>query len=331
MPTPTSPRPSSSYTEEELIRNALLSPDQAGEGAWARDSSCNHNYWVVTNGAWIRYRPDGTLRVEPVEPVEPVAVGDLKMAAAKPLKIDNLLGKCKNRIFRVGVEFEGAWETLPKGVNLGHDGSVQFKDIKKLNPETGLNEAIKTSVSVGELPSEPMQPHELTKWYKRYYPQHVNDTCGMHVHMSFEKLINYSRLMVPEFQQTIIAYLKKWGEAMELPEKHLLYHRLAGKNSFCKNEFYADHQAIANKSYNQTGASRYTMINYPFAQHSTIECRVLPMFENWELALKAVQQVLDITNASLVVLGKQKEKKYQAEVVDSEEQESYYIEREVRV
>jgi hypothetical protein len=54
-------------------------------------------------------------------------------------EIDKLKGKTKNRIYRVGVELEGAWEKTPKfkyGEKIDHDGSVKIEPIPIPPPPT---------------------------------------------------------------------------------------------------------------------------------------------------------------------------------------------------
>ena len=105
----------------------------------------------------------------------------------KPLNIDRLLGNCRNRVYRVGVELEGAWRVVPAGTHLEADGSV-FRGNRP------------PDCQAGELPIGPMQPAAMPKFMKKYYPHKVDATCGMHIHMSFENLLHYAWLEVEEYQ-----------------------------------------------------------------------------------------------------------------------------------
>src|SRR5688572_21742098 len=107
----------------------------------------------------------------------------------RPLEIDSLLGKPKNRVARIGVELEGAWKSLPPGISrLEPDGSV-FKD-----PATETKK-VPAGHQAGELPIGPIQPAALPRFMKKYYPHKTDKTCGMHVHMSFETVQHYNLLM----------------------------------------------------------------------------------------------------------------------------------------
>jgi hypothetical protein len=215
------------------------------------------------------------------------------MAEAKPLNLDAHLGKVKNRIALVGVELEGGWKTLPTGVaRLEHDGSV-FKG--QLPP--GVKH-------IGELPIGPAAPAGIAQLIRENHPTQVNPTCGLHVHMSFDTLHPYQLLMVPEYQETILDYLSRWAKEKNIPEKHCLWDRLAGKSEYCQKKFWPDLQATAkNKGHDRNAhGHRYTIIHY-CGRYKTIECRVLPMFSSRELSVSAVQRVMEITNACIYTLG----------------------------
>lgn len=294
----------------------------------------------------------------------------------------------RNKIFRVGIELEGGWKSLPEGTNLVRDGSVIIEPAEGPEAPRGLdndgltpivpervyvttNDIVRNrfapedlrmdgpvgryyladpmlymqegrvtvrppnvgrrrppSLKTGELPSEPLEPAKVPIWMKKYYPSVVNETCGLHVHMSFKSALHYQRLMVPEFQLTIVNYVKKWANDEKLPKEHPIWERLSGKSRYCQHKFFADQQAqMRQKDYDQARPGhRYTVINYCFNHHGTAECRLLPMMETADQGIRAVQNVLDITNAFLHVTAA-REERVRAEVeVDSAD--TY---REVRV
>ena len=216
--------------------------------------------------------------------------------APKVLDISSLLGKCKNRISRIGIEIEGGWKTLPKGIALEHDGSV-FRGNRSVD------------ISYGEIPLGPMIPGNYAAAIRKYYPHVVDATCGLHVHMSFEHLRIYSILMAEEYQDTMVAYLTRWADDEGISGEHTFRDRLKGRSRFCQKMFWPDLQTNASKDYNQDRMGhRYTMINYCHQSHGTLECRLLPMFADVEQSVRGVKRVLEITNACLVKLGKGREK-----------------------
>lgn len=271
------------------------------------------------------------------------------MTATNKLNLDRLLGKCKNRIYFVGVELEGGWDKLPPGTKLIRDGSIHFEGdgppqfsrirlsaeqglrydtLIEINRERGFTprESVEYETlyragmatpagmiipaHIGEIPSEPLDPKDYAKWMTTMFPHHVNNTCGMHVHMSFRSALTYQRLMVPEYQSTLLHYLEKWAKGMDLPKDHPLWDRLASKSEHCQDKFWPDQQArCTHKDYDKNKKGhRYTHVNYCWNQHSTLEVRTLPMFKEVDQAIKAVKEILSITNAFIVVDARREEK-----------------------
>lgn len=213
----------------------------------------------------------------------------------EPLNLDGLIGNTKNRVVLASVELEGGWKTLPPGVlALERDSSV-------------FNSRMPADVShMGELPIGPVVPAALPALIARNYPHKTNHTCGMHVHMSFETLWHYAILMVPEYQETMIHYLTEWAKTQkEFKPNHHIWGRLKGESEYCRKGFWPDAQVTTKRKmfdHNAPG-HRYTIIHY-CGRFNTIECRVLPMMNRTSLAVDAVMQVINITNACIHELGK---------------------------
>lgn len=203
----------------------------------------------------------------------------------------------KDRIHLIGIELEGAWATRPPGFM--HDGSVSIPP-----PTLGI------SWYVGELPLPPMPPQCWQGPLHKYYPMDVNNSCGMHVHLSFKTARIYQQLMDKSYPATLLAYLARWGRQQELPRSHPLWARLRGTVSYCGHTFSPDLQAQApNKS-----GPRYAAVNYCHRLHGTLEIRVLPMMANADLAIAAISEVLRITNTYLLATIV-RDRTYRAEAV----------------
>lgn len=240
----------------------------------------------------------------------------MKLSEATPLDLKGIVGRegLKNRLNLVGIELEGGWKVLPKGTALVHDGSVQITPpADSVDMMTGRT---RYRLQIGELPSVPMKVGEFASWMRKYYPSNVNETCGLHVHMSFKSALHYSKLMVPGFPRSMVDYVREWAEEEKLGKDHPIWPRLDDKNTACQHLFHADLQAAqALKGHDRRAhGHRYTVIGFPYSRHTTIECRLLPMFEDKEQGIRAVQRVIDITNAALVVLGRGREEKLSAKV-----------------
>jgi len=214
----------------------------------------------------------------------------------------------KDRIARVGIELEGGWMVVPPGERCERDGSVIFL------PEAGKI----APINKGEIISRPLLRSEMRSWMERSYPSHVNATCGLHVHMSFRHHhINYMRLMTPAYTEAIVRGLARWAAHESLPPTHPLWDRLGKRDHHhCAHQYLGDQQVhVDHKDYHSRGKphSRYTAINYCFKLHKTLECRILPMFDTSDQAVRAVDEVLNITNMFLATI-RLKETRIQAKV-----------------
>jgi len=249
----------------------------------------------------------------------------------------------RNRIYRVGVELEGGWEQLPSGSRIEHDGSVVISlpgaidaNGRPLSPpqapqprgllidENAVPPRRMPAIVVGEIPSPPLDMDAYAGWMKSCYPKHVNETCGLHAHMSFKFKIHYMRLMTPELTPHIVNGLLRWAEEEKLAPSHPIWPRLQRKDHrHCAHIYLGDNQVrIARKDYNSRGTaySRYTALNYCYSKEQpdgtrlgTVECRLLPMMETSDQAVRAVTTVFDLTNRFLSQL-KRKEPRVEAKV-----------------
>lgn len=232
------------------------------------------------------------------------------MFKAKPIDLTKWLGKARNLVMRVGIELEGGWTLLRDDVALTQDWSVVFdRDANAYRKAHGRWPASYIGPQhVGELPSAPMEVSEFPAWIKKYYPSHVNETCGMHYHVSFRDALVYQRLMVEEFPATMVKEMMRWGmeqiKQHNLEVNHPLFARCKGDSEYCQHIFAADMQArVHHKAYDHHALGhRYTVINYPLVQRTTIENRLLPMMPTAELAIEAMTHALAVTNAFIFAM-----------------------------
>lgn len=222
----------------------------------------------------------------------------MKLGKGIELK-DSHLSTARNRIALVGIELEGGWEKLPKGAEVTRDSSVRFPI---------------PIAHVGEIVSRPLELTEYAKWMKTFYPHHVNETCGMHVHMSFKTALTYSRLMNAKYPATVVRYVRKWAEDEGLGMDHPIWARLDPTSpiasEYCQHIYQAEDQVfVQRKEYeHHARGHRYTVVGYPYGRHTTVEVRLLPMMATSDLAVRAIAHVLKITNAYLVATARREEK-----------------------
>ena len=222
---------------------------------------------------------------------------------AEPLNLDKFLGEAQwNRIKLIGIELEGAWEGNPAGQKVVRDGSV----FKEAGDDGGVRRATMPGLVVGEIQLGPMVPAGMTTLMRKVYPKLLDPSCGLHVHMSFSKVLHYRLLMIPEYPETILYYLTRWAEKEKLPKEHPIWARLKGNSEFCQNKFWPDAQMQTRvKDWNKERyGHRYTVVHFGWERQRTVEVRVLPMFKEVEQALSAIKMVLNVTNATLLHVSK---------------------------
>ncbi len=247
-----------------------------------------------------------------------MAVKKLKLEWAMDLS-KALAGPIRNRISHIGVELEGGWDKNPTPHRVQRDGSVRdipgYASIGDRNPMPGEGIA-------GEVSSPPLCvikgfSAEAEPWVKKCYPKAINITCGMHVHMSFSTLLNYMRTMRSEYPITVVAEMKRWAKENDLPEDHPIWPRVEGKSDYCQFVYSGEEQILnRNRDYDKHRVgNRYSVINYNYGRTGTVECRLLPMMKDADLAVSAIRRLLDVTNAFLVVTAK-REKQFDVKVED---------------
>lgn len=172
-------------------------------------------------------------------------------------------------IHRIGVELEGGWEEDVRGRY--HDGSVNSN----------------LADYTGEVQSLPLTMAEMEDWLPEHYPDAVDRTCGFHVHISVVNVMFYTMLMNREFVDYLLDRLESWGKRQGIPRNHPFWSRIDGKNEYCKREYNPDTQAYATGKHGQ----RYSVVNFCYRIHGTLEVRVLPMFSDAGMAISALKVV----------------------------------------
>lgn len=202
-----------------------------------------------------------------------------------------------NRIKAIGLELEGGWSpTSPAARRVKHDGSVR---------------GIDGNYQVGEVCSVPLEDFSAAeKWLKENYPQHVNESCGLHVHVSLPPL-HYMRLMDPGFERVFLEAMEDfWSKYRSEPAFDQFRSRLDGQNQYCQKAFRPEEQIFRREMYgDRTGAHahpRYSQLNYCWGRHGTMECRLFPCFPQVNHAVEAVRSFTDAINNFLATCQPEK-------------------------
>lgn len=182
-----------------------------------------------------------------------------------------------DRIAKMGVELEGGFTPdtykMAKGGNIWHhDGSVST-----------------TRDCSGEIVSPAMDNLDaLADFITKWYPVEVNKTCGFHIHLSFKSNLDYSRLMSKRFHRYFLKQWELWGKRCNIQNKQF-WERLREESPeakrYCKRSFVDPFQ----QAHDEWHDSRYHQLNFCWKKHGTMENRMLPMFKEAELGIKALK------------------------------------------
>lgn len=213
----------------------------------------------------------------------------------------------EQRVESIGVEIEGGYDKHPKADVVG-DGSVHC----------GGNHT-------GEVRSKPSTLEEVLKFTDENYPEIMDRSCGLHIHVSFTNKLAYMQLMSRTFYyKWFLPRAEKWGKDNQINEGSAYWVRLQGKKSgakYCMKGFHAEKQS---KLREKDGNLRYHHLNYCYKQHTTIECRLFPTFQKKELSIKAIEFFVNTCNEFLATC--KPEPTHHAQVSDDDfETESFDV------
>jgi hypothetical protein len=194
------------------------------------------------------------------------------------------------QINMVGVEMEGGWDPdNPTCDDIKSDCSVQVNDHDDDDYDEDDDGYSHGRYKNGEYVTSPISKWQtLVNEMKDNYPDKVNSTCGLHVHVSVPTIPAYEALMNERFYNFLKKSLRVWGKKNNIPSHHNFWHRLKGNNQYCEDFHNPDSQVWETGK----GGDRYCIVNYCYSCHGTMEVRVLPMFEKKSLSVSAVERVL---------------------------------------
>jgi hypothetical protein len=233
------------------------------------------------------------------------------------------------RIVKIGIELEGGWYEMPQNEHEALDPLHSYtwhRDTSVEGLEMGSScgdcehcddgnseDCENCDGHAGEIVSHPMyidDVHPDTSetellwhlWTKRFYPEEHNSECGGHFHISFDNIQAFEFLCTVEFFEHFQRELHRWGVRANIKNKNF-WDRLRGYNSMCKTTFRGVEQLYTvNDNYPDC---RYSILNFQYNKHGTLEFRILPMFDDPKLYIKAVEVCMDITQKYLDKMANQ--------------------------
>lgn len=186
---------------------------------------------------------------------------------------------------RIGIEIEGLWYQTRIPSNPLKDVSVQFTPGElQIGPDQFISNHF-----IGETASMPLVWENVKPWIDKNYPDKVNTTCGLHVHISVKSDSDYIRLMDPEFERFFLIRMEEFGKSMKYPQDHPFWCRLKGSNPFCAKDHKPEEQVIRTDK----RGPRYAQLNYCYGLHGTLECRLFHGTSNPDEILACVKSFVD--------------------------------------
>lgn len=213
------------------------------------------------------------------------------------------------RTITLGAELEGGFNELPNNVEVEYytheDSSVDIAGGYNEDCECdGCNDGTecynRDFEFVGELVSPILPINDWQYWVRKCYPSEHNSSCGGHMHLGVSNISAYENLNCQEFHDYFVRELKAWGKRAHITNNNFWY-RLEGKNSMCNDVYRGKEQVkIRDEGY---PSCRYTILNFQFDKHQTVEVRVLPIFDSVDVMISAMKAVIRIFNAWLKSSG----------------------------
>lgn len=205
----------------------------------------------------------------------------------------------------IGIELEGGWDSAPGGAK--GDGSVggdcyckgkagsscclyhnKGRDCEDCEGCDNGESCEYSNMYTGELASNARSPKQNIKWLKNHYPDYVDGSCGMHFHVSFNEYWKYQYLASDrkfrkyfglKLRQLYNHILKRFGEK----EAKKLAYRAFEDHYYCRMNWVGVEQLLGKTS------ERYVAVNFcAYANHGTVEFRILPMFDSPRVSAFAI-------------------------------------------
>lgn len=189
---------------------------------------------------------------------------------------------------KIGIEIEGRWLDLVAVQNRAEAFEASYTTDGSIRRSGSAARPYEIQSHPGSLAHQLNQLHAM-------YPDEADKSCGMHIHVSFNPH-DVAYLNTKAFYAYFKAEWTTWGREAGIPADSEFWVRLEGENEYCapNHDEYRDYDAMRN-------APRYQQLNFSaWAEHKTVECRLLPMFRHESLARSAVCKLIDIYESWLM-------------------------------
>lgn len=151
-----------------------------------------------------------------------------------------------------------------------------------------------------EFQTRPGSIGEALRQLTTLYPDVTSRSAGLHVHMSFREKTSVTLLCSDKFFQYWKERWEAWGTKLNV--QGAFWERLRNQNQYCRpNNMESDFGPKDLVSGAGRGRQdRYRQVNFQaFEAHGTVEFRLLPMFQKGNLAVNAIENLVDIVETYL--------------------------------
>lgn len=246
------------------------------QNGWFKIRDRNGRMYVrCANGLWIEYSAPATPRTlnRLRTHLKDYGIREFSHGEMERLPVE----RYSKRAY--GVELEGLWHDENESIK--YDSSVFFDDAEAEQRQCSCGSPDCPSYDpdiddedgdhVGEIASPILyNPREVATWTTQNYPDRVNDSCGLHIHLSGVDWRKISKASAQRYMK----YVAKLNLSRQT--KDWLEQRIEGDNTHCKKGIgYNDRYY----QFNMTSINKF----------GTMEIRVLPMAEGSRDALKMLQ------------------------------------------
>ncbi len=165
---------------------------------------------------------------------------------------------------------------------------------------------------MGEVVSPPCSNlRDLAEFIQAYYPDKVNTTSGLHIHVSLESDEDYTLLMQPSFYSYFRTHVEAWAKANKIKSARF-WNRFNNQNYYCarndrkrseSEETLTEAEMLINHQRQRNGsADRYRHLNFCKGKHGTLEVRLFNGLNNPREIFKSVLCVLECIDTYLEIV-----------------------------
>lgn len=192
-------------------------------------------------------------------------------------------------IDRIGVELEGGFHPHENNMTTSvyGDGSVEGVNCCYELDDDGNDYCV-----AGEVATVPLKSWgALRMFFYSNFPEHVNSSCGTHLHISTKTIAEYNTVLCKDFYESFVEMLTRYGDDHHRSVPTEWMERLDGGNEYCEDYYRPERQLVENRP-----CDRYSFLNYCYRTHGTFEIRVLPAFDNSDDLLRAIKYIVPWVN-----------------------------------